>query len=52
MKPTLTLIALIAAGPALAHGTTPVHSGSPAPLVAGAVLLVAAVVLALRRRAV
>ncbi|KKL66996.1 hypothetical protein LCGC14_2139390 [marine sediment metagenome] len=47
-----TLIALTAAGPALAHGETPVHAGSPAALIAGvAVMAVAAALAHLRRRA-
>ena len=51
MKPTLTLIALLAAGPALAHGDTPVHAGSVLPLIAGGAVLVLALALALRRPA-
>ena len=49
MKPTLTLIALLAASPALAHGDTPIHGASALPLIAGGALLVLALALALRR---
>ena len=52
MKYVSTLIALTAASPALAHGDTPVHAGSPAPLIAGvAVMAVAAALARLRRHA-
>ena len=51
MKPTLILIALLAAGPALAHGDTPVHGGSVLPLIAGGALLVLTFARALRRTA-
>ncbi|KAF0674487.1 hypothetical protein [Profundibacterium mesophilum] len=50
MKYVLTLIALTAASPAAAHGITPIHAGSPAPLIAGVVVLAVAAALARLRR--
>jgi hypothetical protein len=50
MKNTLTLIALMtAASPALAHGDTPIHAGTPAAMAAAAVVLVVAAALAWHR---
>jgi hypothetical protein len=51
MKYVLTLITLTAAGPALAHGDTPIHPESSVALIAGAVVLAVAALVALRRRA-
>lgn len=50
MKYVSTLIALTAASPAVAHGNTPIHAGSPAALIAGLAVLAAAAVLARFRR--